>query len=200
MAAWPPSGLTPAIKQNGGGSTRPGARWIKRALDVTIALAPRLAVLRILGPMADRDFQAGLASMIGLVMHSAHDGRPAPIKPSLESLRDVIVRAKQSVDSGKWRTGAQRHDDMVMGLLQLDGITRNGGPRVMFTPQERDYSRAHLVADWMDVVGGGDGCWTVVMENGVKILDRRHLVDRYPSPGPPKGDDDKPREDLATPF
>ena len=174
-----------------------GAPWITRTLDVTIALAPRLEVLRFSGPQADRGFPAGLASIIGLVMHPAHDGRPAPIKPRLENLRDVIVEAKQSVNSGQWRTSALKHDNMVMGLSQLDGMTRDGGPRVMFTPQERDYSRAHLVADWMDVVGSGNGCWTVVMENGVKVLAQLHLVGGHPSPGPRPGDDGPPQEDLA---
>ena len=154
-----------------------GASRISHCLQDIISLAPRLEVLRCSGPQQDLHLPERVASAIGLTLHPARAGRPEPLKPHLGSLQEVIIEAKQSIRTGPCGTGARTHGVMVMVLSRLDEMTRDGGPRVMFVPQQRDYARTRLVADWTDVVGAGDGCWTVVLEDGVKVAAPRRLID-----------------------
>lgn len=153
------------------------AARISHCLRGIIAFTPRLQALRSSGPQQDLHLPERVASIIGLTLCPARNDPPELLKPHLKSLKEVIVETMQSISTGQCGTGSRSHGVMVAGLLRLDSMTRDSGPRVMFVPQQHGYARSHLVADWMDVVGAGDGCWAVALEDGVKVAAARRLVD-----------------------
>ena len=94
------------------------------------------------------------------------------LEPCIES---TIIAAEELIGGGELGTGSVMHGTIVRGLQQLDRATRDGRPRVMLLPEPRPCHEKRFREDWLDVVGGGNGCWaTAPDDDDVRIaLQRR---------------------------
>ena len=147
-----------------------------RLWEATALSFPSLTHLRITRISQDRVLPPLLRMLLQITVPGEREFLPGSqegakvqrIADALSQLKDVIVQPRHFESDGYCGTGALLDGEMQMGLESIARASKRavGEGRLFLQPDSKEHTLEAAITDWLDLVAGGDGPWSVHVTDG----------------------------------